>query len=95
MRVLQKLGPSQYVVERGVGPDQSFQFPRAHSGGEVWTTVCEPPGAHWFYERDSDANGSGTTYLQTSYVNHALGRDGVRVRPDYEVSLAPFTTSET
>jgi hypothetical protein len=94
LHIVQKLGPSQYIVERGVGPDQSWQYPRPHPDGSTWTMACDGGGAHWFYEADPDATGAGSTYFQTSFVNHGFGRDGVRVHPDYSVSLAPFTPSE-
>ncbi|HEY1337856.1 MAG TPA: hypothetical protein VGF59_10125 [Bryobacteraceae bacterium] len=90
LHVIQKIGPAQYIVERGVGADQTYQYPRAHADGSVWTTTCDPAGAHWFYETDPDATGAGVSYFPTLFVNHAFGRDGVRVHPDYYVSLAPF-----
>ncbi len=94
IRVIQKNGPSQYIVERGVGFDQSYQFPRAQGNGSVWPTGCEFSGAHWFYELDPDGTGTTSTYFPTDFVNHAFGRDGVRVHPDYAVSLSPFTPSQ-
>ncbi len=89
IQIVQKKGPAEYIVERGVGPDQTYQFPREHANGSVLTAYCLQGGAHWFYQQDGDAS-NPATYFPTAYVNHAFGRDGVRVHPDYGVSLAPF-----
>src|SRR5215471_2450730 len=50
IRIIKKVGPSEYIIERGVGPDQSYQNPRAHSEGTTWMATCEPDGARFIYQ---------------------------------------------
>jgi hypothetical protein len=105
MKILVKASPTQWIVERGFGRDQTYLYPRAHAGGSTLTMFCsndlDPAtslnifaGTHWFYLQDPDGTGAGSTYQATDFVNHAFGRNGIRVRPEYLVSLAPFQASE-
>jgi hypothetical protein len=104
LKILQKNSSTQWVVERGFGFDQSWQYPKAHDSGvslnahcatTTSTTTAPGPevlsGVNWHYLDDPDGTGVGTTYYMTEYINHAFSRPNVRATPKFSVSLADFS----
>jgi hypothetical protein len=102
VKIIRVDSPTQWVVERGYGADQTYLYPRSHDSGVAWTADCTndinplttlnlPGGSHWYFLDDPDGT-DPASYFISRYVNHALARPpSVRVRPDYSVSRADFT----
>lgn len=89
VRIVQKNSSTSWVVERGIGPDQSWQFPINHDVNSVFNAICYPSGVTWYFKLDPKGE-NPATYFETRYINHAVARNPYRIAPKFIISKVDF-----
>ncbi len=108
LRILQMPTPTTWIVERGIGHDQTINFPRQIATGTALASMCgavspvaqevvtgSALGFQWHYLLDPFANGVDSTSFVTPYVNHAWHRGIYRGSSAYSVQIVDPTSPES
>lgn len=108
LRILQIPNPATWIVERGIGHDQTIDFPRQIPAGTPLASTCgavspkaeevvtgSALGYQWHYLLDPLATGLDTTTFVTPFVNHAWHRGIYRGSYAYNVQIVDPTSPES
>ncbi|MFN7939190.1 MAG: hypothetical protein U0R19_38050 [Bryobacteraceae bacterium] len=108
LRVIQMVNATTWIVERGIGNDQTINNPRRIAAGSTWGTACGAVpargdqvntdvffGFQWHYKLDPFATGVDNTAFGTPYINHAWHRGIYRGNPIYSIQIIDPTVPES